>query len=132
MNVTVLTVRTGLSVAIYFTVASVAPGWGQAQAPGDIGSPECARQQQAMQATVGGETVGAYQALDARINAAAALIGSAAAVGAISGACANCILDQLFRGVGTADQSPCGVLPATPTVPAPRRQRSPVPTARQQ
>ena len=121
------TVRIGLSVAAGIAVASVTPGW--AQAPGDIGSPECWRQQVALQAVVGEGTAGSYQALDARTNAAAALVGSAAATGQITAACANCILDQLFRGVRIADQAPCGRPAATPTVPATPKQRSPVPTS---
>ena len=125
--VVALTMRIGMSAVACITTTSVMPGWLQAQVRGDIGTPECRRYQRSMQGEVAQGKVVPYQMLGDRINATAGLVTSAVAAGAITNACANCILQQMFSGVPIKNQVSCGGPPTTPT-PTAGRKRSRVPT----
>ena len=120
--------RIGMSAAACITTISAMPVWLQAQVRGDIGTPpECRRYQRAMQGEIAQGKVVPYQMLGDRINVTAGLVTNAVGAGTITNACANCILQQMFRGVPIDDQVSCGGPPTTPT-PTARRKRSAVPT----
>lgn len=101
-----------IAIAVFFLVVA-AQVWAQMPVPGDVGSPECARLQKAVQDAVGDEDPDIYRNHGIYVSAAAKLVDPHLVAGEITEECASCIVNQFARFIPIAEQEPCGPLGET-------------------
>jgi len=97
-------VSMGLVFALIVTV--VTTGFLTAQAPGDVGSPECRAVQLETQAAV--DAGGPYKNHGQMVRTAANTQDPYLEAGDITEECSSCIMNQFARKIAIADQTACG------------------------